>query len=69
MSTAKRTGLPRYLRRPLVAKSPVKISPRPAPVLIRTVAFVPAYLRKRPHWGALWRTSPDSKPGRWRAVL
>jgi len=49
MSTAKRTGLPRYLRRPVVAKTPVKIAPRPAPVLIRTVAFVPAYLRKRPH--------------------
>jgi hypothetical protein len=49
MSTAKRPGLPRYLRRPLVAKTPVKISPRPAPVLIRTVAFVPAYLRRRQH--------------------
>lgn len=49
MSAAKRPGLPRYLRRPLVAKSPVRITPRPAPVLIRTVAFVPAYLRKRPH--------------------
>ena len=50
MSASKRPGLPRYLRKPLVVKqTPVRITPRPAPVLIRTVAFVPAYLRKRQH--------------------
>jgi hypothetical protein len=27
----------------------VTAHPRPAPVLIRTVAFMPAYLRKRVH--------------------
>jgi len=27
----------------------VRLPIRTAPVLIRTVAFVPAYLRKRPH--------------------
>jgi hypothetical protein len=44
--------MPRYLRRPVVARAaaPVVQAPaRPAPVLIRTVAFVPAYLRKRVH--------------------
>ena len=50
MSTAKRPGMPRYLlRRPLIAKASAREPIRPAPVLIRTVAFVPAYLRKRPH--------------------
>jgi len=53
MSTAKRPSMPRYLRKPVIERAPVKLevtaSPRPAPVLIRTVAFVPAYLRKRVH--------------------
>ncbi|HET7764175.1 MAG TPA: hypothetical protein VFK92_03725 [Burkholderiales bacterium] len=53
MSTAKRPGMPRYLRKPAIVRPPVKLAvtarPAPAPVLIRTVAFVPAYLRRRPH--------------------
>jgi len=49
MSTAKRPGMPRYLRKPLIVKTRVRLAIRTAPVLIRTVAFVPAYLRKRPH--------------------
>ncbi len=49
MSTAKRPGMPRYLRKPLIVKTSVRLPIRTAPVLIRTVAFVPAYLRKRPH--------------------
>jgi len=49
MSTAKRPGMPRYLRKPLIARTSVRPPIRTAPVLIRTVAFVPAYLRKRPH--------------------
>jgi hypothetical protein len=50
MTTAKRPGVPRYLRKTtLVARQPVRLAAGPAPVLIRTVAFVPAYLRKRLH--------------------
>ena len=49
MSTAKRPGMPRYLRKPLVVRPAVRLPGRTAPVLIRTVAFVPAYLRRRPH--------------------
>jgi len=49
MSTAKRTGLPRYLRKPLIVRTAARLSARTAPVLIRTVAFVPAYQRKRLH--------------------
>ena len=49
MSTAKRPGVRRYLRKPAVAREGVRLAIRPAPVLIRTVAFVPAYLRKRLH--------------------
>ena len=49
MSTAKRPGIPRYLRKPLIVKTSERLPIRTAPVLIRTVAFVPAYLRKRPH--------------------
>lgn len=49
MSTAKRPGLPRYLRRPVTARTSVRLPIRTAPVLIRTVAFMPAYLRRRPH--------------------
>lgn len=50
MSTAKRIGMPRYLRKPVIARTPaVRVPVGPAPVLIRTVAFVPAYLRKRSH--------------------
>lgn len=48
MSSAKRHGLPRYLRKPAVARP--KYPPIPsAPVLVRTVAFMPAYQRKRVH--------------------
>jgi len=49
MRTAKRPGMPRYMRKPLIARASERLPIRPAPVLIRTVAFVPAYLRKRPH--------------------
>ncbi|HLQ00752.1 MAG TPA: hypothetical protein VK143_00480 [Burkholderiales bacterium] len=49
MSTAKRTGMPRYLRKPLISRPALRLSARTAPVLIRTVAFVPAYQRKRLH--------------------
>jgi len=49
MRTAKRPGLPRYLRRPMIAKAPVQSPLRTSPVLIRTVAFVPAWQRKRLH--------------------
>jgi hypothetical protein len=49
MSTAKRTGLPRYLRKPLIVRTSARLSTRTAPVLIRTVAFVPAYQRRRLH--------------------
>jgi hypothetical protein len=49
MSTAKRTGVRRYLRKPVAARAAVRLPVRPAPVLIRTVAFVPGYLRKRLH--------------------
>jgi hypothetical protein len=48
MSSAKRHGLPRYLRKPVVAK-PKYASVPPGPVLVRTVAFMPAYQRKRVH--------------------
>ena len=49
MTTAKRSGLPRYLRKPLVTRTATSALTRNAPVLIRTVAFVPAYHRKRLH--------------------
>jgi hypothetical protein len=49
MSTAKRTGVPRYLRKPLIVRTAAKLSARTASVLIRTVAFVPAYQRRRLH--------------------
>ena len=50
MTIAKRPGVPRYLRKTLVARQSVRrTTVRPAPVLIRTVAFIPAYLRKRLH--------------------
>jgi hypothetical protein len=49
MRTAKRSGLPRYLRKPMVARTAASPLARIAPVLIRTVAFVPAYQRKRLH--------------------
>ncbi len=49
MSTAKRTRMPRYLRKPLISRPALRLSARTAPVLIRTVAFVPAYQRKRLH--------------------
>jgi len=50
VSTAKRPGLPRYLRRPLTARTTgLRLPIRTAPVLIRTVTFMPAYLRRRPH--------------------
>jgi hypothetical protein len=49
MRTAKRSGLPRYLRKPMVARAATGPVARIAPVLIRTVAFLPAYQRKRLH--------------------
>jgi hypothetical protein len=50
MSAGRKSGMPRYLRRSLlVARPAVRLAAPTAPVLIRTVAFVPAYLRKRPH--------------------
>jgi hypothetical protein len=51
MSTAKRSSARRYLRKPVIARASDQVTarPAPAPVLIRTVAFVPAYLRKRLH--------------------
>jgi hypothetical protein len=47
MSTAKRLGLPRYLRRPAMNKPKLPLPVEP--VLVRTVAFLPAYQRKRLH--------------------
>jgi len=41
--------MPRFLRRPLIARAGTRLPARTDPVLIRTVAFMPAYLRKRPH--------------------
>jgi len=49
MSTAKRIGVPRYLRKPLIVRTAAKLSARTDSVLIRTVAFVPAYQRRRLH--------------------
>jgi hypothetical protein len=51
MTTAKRPTVRRYHRKPIIVRAPLKVTERPAPtpVLIRTVAFVPAYLRRRPH--------------------
>jgi hypothetical protein len=47
MTTGKRHGVPRYLRRIVVGQP--KGKPVGAPVLVRTIAFVPAYQRKRLH--------------------
>jgi len=41
--------MPRYLRKSLISRPALPPSARTAPVLIRTVAFVPAYQRKRLH--------------------
>ena len=49
MTIAKRHGLPRYLRRAVPAKPKLTSSMSAAPVLVRTVAFMPAYQRKRIH--------------------
>jgi hypothetical protein len=50
MSTAKRPGMPRYLRKPLIARHGARLLPaQTTPVLVRTVAFLPAYQRKRLH--------------------
>jgi hypothetical protein len=49
MSTAKRHGLPRYLRKSSLPKPKFPASMPAAPVLVRTVAFMPAYQRKRLH--------------------
>jgi hypothetical protein len=49
MTTAKRHGLPRYLRKSVPAKPKLPSSMPAAPVLVRTVAFMPAYQRKRIH--------------------
>jgi hypothetical protein len=48
MSIAKRP-LPRYLRRPALAKPKFRSSIPAEPILVRTVAFMPAYQRKRIH--------------------
>jgi hypothetical protein len=49
MSIAKRPGLPRYLRKPALATPKCRSSIPAEPVLVRTVAFMPAYQRKRVH--------------------
>jgi hypothetical protein len=51
MTTAKRPGVRRFQRKPVIARASVQVTARPVPepVLIRTVAFVPAYLRRRLH--------------------
>jgi hypothetical protein len=49
MTIAKRTGLPPYLRKPVLAKPRLRAAAPAEPVLVRTVAFVPAYQRKRIH--------------------
>jgi hypothetical protein len=49
MSTAKRPGLPRYLRKPLIARTVLRMPSNTMPVLIRTVAFLPTYQRRRLH--------------------
>jgi hypothetical protein len=49
MSIAKRQGLPHYLRKMAAnrPRTPLRVSVEP--VLVRTVAFMPAYQRKRLH--------------------
>ena len=50
MSIAKRPGLPPYLRKAVLAKPRFRPSaPAAEPILVRTVAFMPAYQRKRIH--------------------
>jgi hypothetical protein len=49
MSVAKRQGLPPYLRRPVLVKPRLRASAPAEPILVRTVAFMPAYQRKRIH--------------------
>ncbi len=49
MRAAKRASMPRFLRRPPVARVVLPLAAASDPVLIRTVAFVPSYLRRRPH--------------------
>jgi hypothetical protein len=41
--------MPRYLRKPLIARHGALLPARTTPVLVRTVAFLPAYQRKRLH--------------------
>jgi hypothetical protein len=49
MSIAKRPGLPPYLRKSALAKPRLRTSTPAEPILVRTVAFVPAYQRRRIH--------------------
>ena len=49
MSIAKRSGIPPYLRKPVLAKPTLRASVPAEPVLVRTIAFMPAYQRKRIH--------------------
>ncbi len=49
MSIAKRPGLPPYLRKSALPKPRFRASAPVEPILVRTVAFVPAYQRKRIH--------------------
>lgn len=49
MSIAKRPALPPYRRKPALARPRLRASVPVEPVLVRTVAFMPAYQRKRIH--------------------
>jgi hypothetical protein len=49
MTIAKRPGLRPYLRKPVLAKPRIRSSVPAEPVLVRTIAFMPAYQRKRVH--------------------
>jgi hypothetical protein len=49
MSIAKRQSLPRYLRKHAVTRPKLPLRSPVEPVLVRTVAFMPAYQRKRLH--------------------
>ncbi|HZR70736.1 MAG TPA: hypothetical protein VFB01_16965 [Burkholderiales bacterium] len=49
MSIAKRSVLPPYRRKPALARPRLRASTSIEPVLVRTVAFMPAYQRKRIH--------------------
>jgi hypothetical protein len=49
MSIAKRPGLPPYQRKSVLAKPRLRASTPAEPILVRTVAFMPAYQRRRVH--------------------